>query len=306
VPDELVRALCAGDEFFANRDRALAAAAGGALYAVAISEAGPGSRLSHLSTTYRPHGDGFHVQGEKSACSAAGHAAAYLVAARAARATGEGGDDDGEPTVSYFLVPAGPGVEPVGSWDPVGMRATASRGLHLDTVVSPDALLGVEGVAVLLAYATPQWLVASYAAVYAGVARSAVDHARHLLGQRHGARVPAAARARLGRADADAASAALAVEHAARLVDGAPGEPETNRWLYRAKLLAGDAAMAVTASLTEACGLRSLGRGDPLERLYRDARLGAIMPPASDVCADVLGAEALGLDPRTACDDPPW
>ena len=47
---------------------------------------------------------------------------------------------------------------------------------------------------------------------------------------------------------------------------------------------------------TEACGLGALRRGAPLERILRDARNGALMPPSSDVSADVLGVAALGLD----------
>ncbi|MDP9405544.1 MAG: acyl-CoA dehydrogenase, partial [Actinomycetota bacterium] len=72
------------------------------------------------------------------------------------------------------------------------------------------------------------------------------------------------------------------------------------------KLLAGHAASAVAASCTEACGLGALRRGAPLERLFRDARSGAVMPPSSDLCADVLGTAALGLDPVTGTEVRPW
>ncbi len=47
-------------------------------------------------------------------------------------------------------------------------------------------------------------------------------------------------RARPGRADAAVAAARLAVLEAATRVDRSPGEPETNQWVWRAKLLAGD------------------------------------------------------------------
>ncbi len=113
-------------------------------------------------------------------------------------------------------------------------------------------------------------------------------------------------RARLGRAEAAVESARLAVEHAARLVDAAPGEAETNTWIYRAKLLAGDTATEAAANLAEARGLGALGRGSPLERIFRDARFGEIMPPRSDICADYLGVGALDLDPRSLMEVPPW
>jgi alkylation response protein AidB-like acyl-CoA dehydrogenase len=85
------------------------------------------------------------------------------------------------------------------------------------------------------------------------------------------------------------AAARLAVLEAARLVDEAPGQPDTNRWVWRAKLLAGDTAMEVAASMLEAAGTSASRRGHPLERIFRDARCGALQPATSDVCADWLG-----------------
>ena len=58
------------------------------------------------------------------------------------------------------------------------MRATSSHDLHLDVVVPADRLLGgVEGLALVVAQLMPHWMVASYAAVYVGVAQ-AVDRRR--------------------------------------------------------------------------------------------------------------------------------
>jgi alkylation response protein AidB-like acyl-CoA dehydrogenase len=298
TPDELARAFGATDAFFAARDRVLARAAAGALFAVAMSERGTGSRLSQVRTGYRPAYGGFRIVGRKTFVSAAGHADGYLVAARAEHVD--------EPTVSYFLVPAGEGVTVEPTWDAMGMRATASHDLHLDVVVEPEALLGgVEGLALPMAQLMPQWLVASYAAVYVGVARSAVDAAAEHLRRRDLAGLPAA-RARLGRADAEVAAAALAVAEAARRVDAAPGDAETNRWVWRAKLLAGDTAARVAASVLEAAGASATRRGHPLERIYRDARCGALQPATSDVCADWLGVAALGGDPDRGGEAARW
>ena len=113
--------------------------------------------------------------GSKAFCSGAGHADGYLVVAGRT-------DESGHRSISQFLVPADVGgiiVEP--TWDSLGMRATASHDLHLDVTVDDDALVGgIEDLGVLLAQAMPQWLVASYAAVYVGVAQSALDAARRL------------------------------------------------------------------------------------------------------------------------------
>ena len=299
IPDEMAHALGAAESFFETRDRILRAAAEGAVYGVAISEPDVGSRLSALRATYQPEANGFRIRGLKSAVSGAGHLDAYLVAARRAHSD--------EPVVSYFLVPQGPGLSVERTWDPLGMRATASNALTIDTRVPTEALLGgVEGLVLPLAQAMPQWLVASYAAVYVGVAQAAVAEAarylkeRTVAGERGGLTRLPSVRGRLGRAEAEVEAARLVLEQAARLVDIQPGDPATNRWVYRAKLLAGDAAMRAAAGLAEACGLGALQRGSPMERIFRDARSGAIMPPPSDVAAEYLGAAALGEEAQ------PW
>jgi alkylation response protein AidB-like acyl-CoA dehydrogenase len=296
TPDEVAKAFGATDSFFAARDRVLRAAATGLLYQVAMSERGAGSRFSRMTTTYVTEGDGWRLRGRKTFCTGAGHADAYLIVAKS---------EDGQ-RVSQFLVPASEGLAVEETWDSLGMRATASNDLVIDVHTPSDALLGgVEGLAPLLAHAMPQWLVASYAAVYVGVAEAAIRAAVDEIGARSLAGLPAV-RARLGRADAAVQAAWLAVLEAARNIDDAPGSAATNRWVYRAKLLAGDTAMNVAASMVEACGASATRRGSVLERLFRDARCGSLQPATSDVCADWLGASLAGLDPDLDSDVPRW
>jgi alkylation response protein AidB-like acyl-CoA dehydrogenase len=298
VPDVMVEALGVPDSFYAARDRVLQAAANGQWYAVAMSERGVGSRLSQLSTSYTAVPGGWQIKGSKTFCSGAGNNDAYLIAARSTA----------DPSlVSQFLVPAsaaGLTVEP--TWNSLGMRSTASHDLHIDVTVPEDALVGaVEGLAVLVAQLMPHWMVASYAAVYVGVAQAAIDAAvAHVAERKLGGL--ASVRARVGRADAAVAAARLVVDEAARRVDEAPGEEETNRWVWRAKLLAGTTAAEVAASLLEAAGTSAIRRGHPLERLFRDARCGSLQPATSDVCADWLGVAALGGDPENDGSAPRW
>ncbi|MEV6487504.1 acyl-CoA dehydrogenase family protein [Actinoplanes sp. NPDC051633] len=297
VTDELADALGLPPSALAARDEYLTAAAEGSWYAVAMSERGAGSRLSQISTVYEPVDGGFHIKGSKTFCSGAGHADGYLVAARKA-------DDPSQ--VSQFIVPPGEGLRVEETWDALGMRATGSNDLHLDVTVPEGALLGgVEGLALVVAQLSPHWMVASYAAVYTGVARSSVDAAVEHVNARKLGHLPAV-RARLGRADAQVAAAHLAVMEAARRVDERPGEDETNRWVWRAKLLAGTTAADVAASMLEAAGTSAMRRGHPLERLYRDARAGSLQPATSDVCADWLGVAAIGGDPDSEGSAPRW
>jgi alkylation response protein AidB-like acyl-CoA dehydrogenase len=262
-----------------------------------MSERGSGARLSALATTYRRVAGGYAIAGSKTFVTAAGVADTYFVAARSA---------ENSATVSYFLVPAGDGVTVEETWDSLGMRATGSHDLHLDVVVPASALVGgVEGLALVFAELMPYFLVASYAAVYVGVARAAVDAAVTDIRARSLGHLPAV-RARIGRADASVAAAELAVLDAARLVDTEPGSMAANRAAWRAKLLAGDTAFAVASSMLEAAGGSASRRGHPLERLLRDARCGALQPATSDVCADWLGYATLGLDPNRDAEVPRW
>lgn len=298
VPDVMVEALGVPESFYTARDRVLSAAAAGSWYAVAMSERGVGSRLSQLSTSYTAVPGGWQIKGSKTFCSGAGNSDAYLVAARSTA----------DPSlVSQFLVPAddaGLTVEP--TWNSLGMRATSSHDLHIDVTVPEDALVGaVEGLAVLVAQLMPHWMVASYAAVYVGVAQAAVDAAAEHVRERKLGHL-AAVRSRIGRADAAVAAARLVVDEAARRVDTAPGDEETNRWVWRAKLLAGITAAEVAASLLEAAGTSAMRRGHPLERLFRDARCGSLQPATSDVCADWLGVAAIGGDPENDGSAPRW
>ncbi|MBL7488316.1 acyl-CoA/acyl-ACP dehydrogenase [Frankia sp. AgB1.9] len=323
TPDELARAMGAPESYFTARDRVLAQAAAGSFIAVAMSERGAGSRLSGLRTSYRREGDGYRITGLKSFCSGASHADLYFVAARAADDTGDDDDtsgdrtggDDGQPAgkVSHFLVPAGAGVTVEPNWDTLGMRGTGSHDLRLDVRVPADALIGgLEGLSLLIAQIMPQWLVASYAAVYAGVGRATfnagVEHARGRTapGLPNGLVGLPAVRARFGRADVALAALDLVVDECARRVDADPGSPATNSWVWRAKLLAGQTAQDVATSIVEACGTAVTRRGHPLERLYRDARCGSLQPATSDVCADWLGLAALGGDPDADADVPRW
>ena len=298
IPEEMADTIGIPREFFEARDKILEAAAAGAFYAVAMSERGAGSRLSAITTSYSREGDRIRIKGAKAFVSGAGHADAYLVAARS-------GDDP--QVVSQFLVPAtADGVRVEETWDSLGMRATGSHDLHLDVLVEDSTLLGgVEGLALWFAQLMPHWLVASYAAVYVGVAQAAVDAAVEHLTARGLTKLPAV-RARVGRADAAVASARLVVREAARQVDTDPGSVECNRWVWRAKLLAGDIAAEVAASMLAAAGTSATRRGHPLERLYRDARCGALQPATSDVCADWLGIATLGGDADGDGSAPRW
>jgi len=199
------------------------------------------------------------------------------------------------------------------------MRSTCSNGFAIDSFVGTDALVGIEGIALPLVETMPEWLVASYAAVSVGVPRGALDAAMAyaqksiVTAPSEDAELRDAAlssspwvRQRIGCAEAQVAAAQLVVEDAVRRVVEESGLPDTVREVYRAKPVAGDTAFAVAKSLTGACGLGVLPGGESPERILRDARSGAMMPPSSDISANVLGALALGVHAGVGLGRRPW
>ena len=180
------------------------------------------------------------------------------------------------------------------------MRATGSHDLHLDVdgAGRTRCSAGVEGLALLVAQLMPHWLVASYAAVYVGVAQAAVDAAvEHLQRPQAGSGCRrcgpgSAGPRRRGRRGP-----------AGRGGGGPPGRRGPGR---RRRPTAGCGGPSCSpapprrrsaASMLEAAGTSATRRGHPLERLYRDARCGSLQPATSDVCADWLGVAALGRRP---------
>ena len=69
TPDDLALALGVPESYFAVRDDVLGGALQGAMYSVAMSERGAGSRLSEMTTRYRAAPDGWLLTGSKAFCS---------------------------------------------------------------------------------------------------------------------------------------------------------------------------------------------------------------------------------------------
>jgi hypothetical protein len=230
---------------------------------------------------------GYRIEGAKTFCSGA------------ARGRVPGGRPQRRRPVEGVAVPGAGrrGLRVEETWDALGMRATGSHDLHVDVTVPAGALLGgVEG----WPWWSPSWRRTGW---WPATRRSTWAWPGPRWTPRSSTSTSASwatcrpIRARIGRADAAVAARHLAVMEAARRVDEAPGDAETNRWVWRAKLLAGTTAAEVAASMLEAAGTSAMRRGHPLERLYRDARAGSLQPATSDVCADWLGVDALGGDP---------
>ncbi|MGH7279390.1 MAG: acyl-CoA dehydrogenase family protein, partial [Candidatus Rokuibacteriota bacterium] len=134
------------------------------------------SRTFLVETTLTPDGDGYVVNGVKHFCTMALGASYYMVWCAL------GGEADMGKALLQALVPAeAVGIATDGRWDTLGMRATYSPSVTFSNVRIPeDAVLGRPGAAVHVGVIESFGL--GYAAVYAGIAESAlafaVDYAR--------------------------------------------------------------------------------------------------------------------------------
>jgi alkylation response protein AidB-like acyl-CoA dehydrogenase len=63
----------------------------------------------------------------------------------------------------------------------------------------------------------------------------------------------------------------------------------------RAKYLATEASLMVTARAVQIVGGRSVHRRCPLERLFRDVRTATLMPPNLDRSMQIVGRAVLGV-----------
>jgi len=269
------------------------------LFASAVSEPGIGSHLSKLKTSYRRTDGGFVINGVKSFVSMAGYADYYLVAARL---EGSAGD---VPAISYLAVENdNPGIQIEEVWDSLGMRATASNTMHLtDCFVPIDRLfLGVEGMGIYKVAREPHWLVGGYNGVYLGICTATFQFLVDFLCRKKipGTETPLANEPRIqhrvGELYSALESARAITYKAAQLVDERRGSPEANSAIHHAKYMVSELGPWLTSHAIRLCGGSSITRRLPLERYYRDARCGGLMPATSDECLLYLGKAAFGID----------
>jgi alkylation response protein AidB-like acyl-CoA dehydrogenase len=279
-----------------------------ALFASATSEPVAGARLSQIRTTYRKTGDGYVLNGVKSFVSMAGHAEYYLVAARAE-------DHDGAvPAISYLAVERdNPGIRIEDVWDTLGMRGTSSQTLHLEncTVPRERLFMGVEGLGLHRATRQPHWMIGAYNGVYLGIAAAVLDFVCTYMRQRvdPGSGEPLSSQPlvqhRVGELSVQLEAARAVTYDAARLVTEARGSDEANLAIHRAKFLVGELGPWMASHAIRLCGGGTIFRRLPLERLYRDARCGGVMPAKSDDCLTYVGKALLGINVK-ALDQSYW
>jgi alkylation response protein AidB-like acyl-CoA dehydrogenase len=278
------------------RDTVLGKAAGGRhLSTLAFSEKGSRSNFWAPVSQAINNGNTQQLSAEKSFVTSAGHADSYVVSTRAAECSDPMG-------LTLYLVPKeAAGLSIGGRWNGLGLRGNASSPMRLDSVsitashrLSKDG----EGFALMMSAALP-WFQVGSTAVSVGIARAAVESTRkHLLGAsfEHLGQPLASLpnlRARLAQMQIIVDTQQAFLESAA--VQMANPVPNTLLTLLECKAASGEAALQVTDLAMRACGGAAFSRHVGVERLFRDARAGAVMAPTTDVLYEFIGRTLLGM-----------
>lgn len=266
-----------------------AMAAGSMLGTLAFSERGTGAHFYAPELAAVREGDRVRIKGRKSFVTSGGHADVYLVLVGSAG--GEGLD--------CYAVKPDDGITFDGEWQGLGMRGNSSVAAEFDAVVDDAALIGAAGAGAELVFGTvAPFFLAGLAAVNVGIAAAAqaaaIEHAaapRYSSGQAL-AEIQTIQHA-LADLDMATRTARLAVRDAAWLGDS--GDPAALVALMEAKVIATEAAAAVTDRALEVCGGQGYTSALPVERHLRDARAGAVMAPTNAVLRNWIGKALAGL-----------
>jgi len=241
-----------------------------------------------FGTTARKTEGGWIVNGTKHFASLSGAASCYSMVC-----TIESNEGKERITNAVYLCVPGDaeGFEIFGPWDPVGMRATVSRGLKMDEVFVPDDLeLLPPGAYYRLALKWPHMFF-TLSPTYMGISQAAFDFTVDYL--KGGLRdIPSKQQA--------VAQMRLKLEQSRALFETTiaqakygPSKDERLR-AYAAQHTIMEHAQDICALAMRTCGGRTLLKSFPLERLYRESRCGSLMLPwTAEIAENRLGEESL-------------
>jgi alkylation response protein AidB-like acyl-CoA dehydrogenase len=269
----------------------------GAVYSQPFSEGGAAAAGGvAFGTEARPGAGGFIVTGKKIFASLSGAADYYGVLCTE---RGEGEAASRRNTL-YLAIPAhAPGVEVVGDWDPLGMRATVSRTLLFkDVFVPEEAMLMPRGVYFQAATRWPHMFL-TLSPTYMGLAQAAYDFAiRYLRGEMPG--TPPVKRRMFPTKQIAVAEMQVMLEQTKALwfqaISEARANPSKEQVMraYAAQFTVMENANALAAKAIRTCGGQAMLKSLALERIYRDSRCGSLMLPwTAEICLDRIGREAL-------------
>jgi len=247
--------------------------------AYALSEAGSGSDAFGLQTKAARQGDGWILDGQKLWITNGADAQVYVVFANVDFAKGYKG-------ITAFIVERGfPGFSVGKKEDKLGIRASSTTELILDRCQVPDAnVLGKVGEGYKVAIQTLNTGRIGIGAQMIGVARGALDAAMRYVKERQQFGKPIAefqgVQFQLAQAATELEAARLMVYNAARLKDAGV---EYTLNAAQAKLFSSQVAERVTSLCVELFGGYGYTKEYPVEKFYRDAKIGTIYEGTSNM-----------------------
>jgi alkylation response protein AidB-like acyl-CoA dehydrogenase len=263
--------------------------ASGSIGAYALSEAGSGSDAFALATRAVKAGDGWELSGRKLWISNAAEADLFIVFATIDPSAGYRG-------VTAFLVERGfPGFAVGGKEEKLGIRASSTCELLLDGCRVPAAnVLGEPGKGYKVAIETLNEGRIGIGAQMVGLAQGALDHAKAYTAERKqfGKAVAEfqAVQHQLARAAMEVHAARLAVYEAARLREA--GRPFLTE-AAMAKLLGSEVAERTASLAVNLFGGYGFVKDYPVEKLYRDAKIGQIYEGTSNLQLQTIAKQIL-------------
>jgi alkylation response protein AidB-like acyl-CoA dehydrogenase len=271
------------------KQRYLPKLAVGTVGAYCLSEAGSGSDAFALQTRATETADGYVLNGRKLWITNGNEADVFLVFANISPEAGYRG-------ITAFIVERGAKGFTVGKKeDKLGIRASSTCELLFeDCIVSRDRILGEAGKGYKVAIETLNEGRIGIGAQMIGLAQGALDHAIKYTKERKQFGKAIAdfqgVQFQLARMAIDVESARLMVYNAARLRDA--GEP----FLHEAamcKILSSEVAERVTSMAVNLYGGYGFVRDYPVEKLFRDAKIGQIYEGTSNMQLQTIAKQLL-------------
>jgi butyryl-CoA dehydrogenase/short/branched chain acyl-CoA dehydrogenase len=255
----------------------------------ALSEAGAGSDAFALSTRAVDSGDHWSLTGRKLWITNAAESGLFLVFATVDRSLGYKG-------ITCFLVERGSTGFQIGKKeDKLGIRASSTCELILDNYRVPKhRVMGEIGKGYKIAIETLNEGRIGIAAQMTGLAAGALDHAlayakeRKAFGQRIGDFQ--GVQFELAQMAVEVEAARLLVYNAARLRDA--GQPFVTE-AAMAKYFASDIAEKCASRAIEVLGGVGFTKDYPVEKLYRDAKIGRIYEGTTNMQRIVIAKDLL-------------
>ena len=264
--------------------------ASGTIGAYALSESGSGSDAFAMTTRATERGDGFVLNGRKLWITNANEAGLFIVFATV-------NPDAGYRGISAFLVERGfPGFTVGKKEDKLGIRASSTCELLLEECQVPRAnVLGELGKGYKVAIETLNEGRIGIGAQMVGLAQGALDAAIHYTKERKQFGKAIAdfqgVQFQIARAATDVEAARLMVYNAARLRDtGAPFLKEA----AMCKIFSSEVAERVSSLAVNLFGGYGFVKDYPVEKFFRDAKIGQIYEGTSNLQLQTIAKQLLG------------